>query len=89
MNYTTKPKAKMNTPEIKTFEFRDGTCTDEIRATCLHSAIMDYTERYDSGDMDAGEKEKVKILFDDDYVGTLTIVADGHQGVDYYSLKQP
>jgi hypothetical protein len=88
MNYTTKPKAKMTTPEIKTFEFRDSTCTDEIAATSLHSAIIDYTERYDTGDMDAGEKVKVKILFDDDYIGTLTIVADGHQGVDYYSLKQ-
>ena len=88
MNYTTKPKAKMTTPEIKTFEFRDGTCTDEIAATSLHFAINDYTERCDTGDMDAGEKVKVKILFDDDYIGTLTIVADGHQGVDYYSLKQ-
>ena len=88
MNYTTKPKAKMNTPEIKAFEFRDGTCTDEIRATCLHSAIIDYTERYDSGDMEAGDKEQVKILFDGDSVGTLTIVADGHQGVDYYRLRQ-
>ena len=88
MNYTTKSKAKMNTPEIKTFEFRDDTCTDEIRATCLHSAIIDYTERYDTGDMEAGEKLQVEILFDDDYVGTLTIVADGHHGVDYYRLRQ-
>jgi hypothetical protein len=34
-------------------------------------------------------QEHPEILFDDDYIGTLTIVADGQQGVDYYSLKQP